>query len=201
MHKLIAHPVHKLSLGLAFGLLLTVTTVTATGEALMRALNIVFGTRETRGLVRRRVVALGLMAGIACFVVALLGFLATAPRELRALGGSPSLVTLLAIVRWPLAAAMVGGALAAIYRHGPNHARRVGWMLGWGTVLATIVWLAATALFSLYVARFHTFDRTYGSLGAAIVLLVWLYISALVVLYGGEIHALAMDTEKNEYRP
>jgi membrane protein len=195
MRKLIAHPVHRLSLSLGFGLLLTATTVATTGGALMRALNIVFGTRETRGFVRRQAIALGLMAGIACFVFALLGFLASGPIVLRQAGGSPSLVAVLAVARWPLAAIMVGGALAAIYRHGPNHGRRVGWMLGWGTALATIVWLIATAGFSLYVARFHTFDRTYGSLGGVVVLLVWLYLSALVVLFGGEIHALRMADE------
>ena len=64
-------------------------------------------------------------------------------------------------------------------------------MLGWGTPVATAAWLAATAGFSLYVARFHTFDRTYGSIGAVVALLVWLYLTALVVLLGGALHAAA----------
>jgi YihY family inner membrane protein len=62
-------------------------------------------------------------------------------------------------------------------------------MLGWGTAPATIAWLAATAGFSLYVAKFHVFDRTYGSIGGVVVLLVWLYLTAFVVLIGGEINA------------
>jgi membrane protein len=199
MSKLIAHPVRRLTVSLGFGLVLTVATVTGCGRAVIHALNIVFGARETRGFVRRQMIALGLMAGVTSFVATMLGFLALTPAVLRHLGGSAALVALLAIVRWPLAAVMVGAALAAIYRHGPNHGRRVGWMLGWGTPAATVAWLAATAGFSLYVARFHTFDRTYGSIGAVVVLLVWLYLTALVMLLGGELHAQRLaDTARDD---
>ena len=189
MHTLIAHPVRRLSLGLAFGLLVTVTSAATAGGALMSSLNIVFRTRETRGFVRRQATALALTAGLVSFVVALLGFLALTPPVLRHLGFRPAAAAAVALARWPLAALMVGAALAAIYRLGPNHRRRAGWMVGWATPAATAAWLAATAGFSLYVAKFHTFDHAYGSIGAAVALLVWLYLTALIVLLGGELHA------------
>ena len=191
MLKLIAHPVRRLSLDLGVGFLMSLAAASTAGGALMSSLNIVFGTVETRGFPRRQLTALALTAGLVSFVVALLGFLALTPPVLRHLGFRPHAATTLALARWPLAPLMVGGVLAAIYRYGPNHRQRVGWMVGWGTPLATAAWLAATAGFSLYVARFHTFDRTYGSIGAVVALLVWLYLTALVVLLGGELHAAA----------
>jgi membrane protein len=68
-----------------------------------------------------------------------------------------------------------------------------------GSLFATTVWLLASAAFSLYVSNFAHYDRTYGSLGAVIILLLWLYISFYIVLLGAEINAelelqTAMDT-------
>jgi membrane protein len=196
MHKLIAHPAHHLSVSLALGLGFTLAGASTAAGALMNALNIVFGLDETRGLLRRQAIALGLTAGLATFAAALLGFLALAPTMLRQLGLDGSATSLLALARWPIAALLVGGALAAIYRHGPNHGGGAGWMVGRGTPCATAAWLAATASFSLYVARFHAFDKTYGSIGAVVVLLVWLYLTALVVLVGAEIHVMARPADR-----
>jgi membrane protein len=198
MHKLVAHPVHHLSASLALGFALTLVGASTAASALMHALNVVFGLEETRGFLKRQAIALGLTAGLATFVAVLLGFLALTPTMLRHFGLGGPVAALLVLARWPVAALLVGGALAAIYRLGPNHARGAGWMVGWGTPAATAAWLVATALFSLYVARFDAFDKTYGSIGAAIVLLVWLYLTALVVLVGGEIHLMTRAVDRAE---
>jgi membrane protein len=58
-----------------------------------------------------------------------------------------------------------------------------------GAVLATVVWLAASALFGLFVANFSNFDATYGSLAGAIVFLVWLWLTNTAVLLGAELNA------------
>jgi membrane protein len=60
------------------------------------------------------------------------------------------------------------------------------------------VWLIASALFSLYVSTFANYDKTYGSIGAVIVLLFWLYLSFFIVLLGAEINAeLELQTAKD----
>jgi membrane protein len=68
------------------------------------------------------------------------------------------------------------------------------------------MWLIASAGFSFYVSNFAHYDRTYGSLGAVIVLLFWLYISFYIVLVGAEINAelelqTAQDTTRGKSRP
>jgi membrane protein len=59
-----------------------------------------------------------------------------------------------------------------------------------GAVLATAMWLGATALFGWYLARYADYSIIYGSLGAGIALLVWMYLISLVVLIGAEFNAM-----------
>ena len=75
-----------------------------------------------------------------------------------------------------------------------------------GSLFAMVVWLIASAAFSLYVSNFANYDRLYGSLGAVIILLFWLYISFYIVLLGAEINAelelqTAKDTTEGMPRP
>ena len=56
-------------------------------------------------------------------------------------------------------------------------------------MLATLLWAAASAAFSLYVSNFATYDATYGPLGAAIALLTWLYVTGYLILFGAEVDA------------
>jgi membrane protein len=75
-----------------------------------------------------------------------------------------------------------------------------------GSLFATGMWLIASAGFSFYVSNFAHYERTYGSLGAVIVLLFWLYISFYIVLVGAEINAelelqTVQDTTRGKSRP
>jgi membrane protein len=51
------------------------------------------------------------------------------------------------------------------------------------------VWLAASAAFSTYLANFKSFNVTYGTFAAAIILLVWLWLSNVALLFGAEVNA------------
>jgi membrane protein len=109
-------------------------------------------------------------------------------------------------VRWPLLAVVVMVALAVLYRYGPSRDRaRWNWV-SWGAVVATVLWLIASILFSVYVANLGSYNETYGSLGAVVVLLMWLYLSAYIVLMGAELnsemeHQTARDTTRGKEQP
>ena len=95
----------------------------------------------------------------------------------------------MSIVRWPVLLVLMLGALSFIYQVGPDRDRpRLRWVT-WGAVIATVLWLAASAAFSFYATNFGSYNETYGAMGAVVILMFWLLITALCVLIGAEINA------------
>ena len=90
--------------------------------------------------------------------------------------------------------------------YGPSR-RNAKWRwVTWGSIVAALLWMAASMVFSWYVATFDSYNRVYGSLGAGIGFMVWLWISAVIVLQGGEVnaereHQPARDSTDGERRP
>ncbi len=97
-------------------------------------------------------------------------------------------------------------ALAVLYRFGPCRARPRWRWVSWGAVAATIVWVVASAGFSIYVRSVADYNATYGSLGAVVVLLFWFWLTAHAVLLGAELnaeieHQTARDTTTGGEKP
>ena len=79
--------------------------------------------------------------------------------------------------------------LAVLYRYGPDRDEpRWRWATP-GAAVAALVWTVGSVLFSLYTANFAKYNKTYGSLGAVVVLMLWLYLTALAVIIGAEVNA------------
>ena len=93
------------------------------------------------------------------------------------------------VVRWLVLAAAMMVALAVLYRYAPcRRTPRWEWV-SWGAVLATVLWLGGTWLFTWYVTSVGRFNHLYGTLGAVVVLLLWLLISGHAILLGAELNA------------
>jgi membrane protein len=93
-----------------------------------------------------------------------------------------------------------------LYRYGPSRRSPQWKWISVGSVLATITWLAGSALLSYYLANYANYDATYGSLGAAIGLMMWMWMSTIVVLFGAELnaeieHQTAKDTTEGGSKP
>ena len=174
-------------LALALNLLLVVWTAFRAAGALLTALNVVYDVEETRGRLRRSLVALAVgVAGIlALFTAAAL--LAAAPLAAGWLRGGIALPWLW--LRWPGLVVLFAAMLALLFRLGPNRGASPAGPLCWGVLGATGLVLMASAGISLYVANLANFGRLYGSLGSFAVALLWLYACALAVLVGAEIDA------------
>ena len=91
--------------------------------------------------------------------------------------------------RWPVLFMLVTLALQFLYRYGPSRKQPRWRWVSWGSVVAAIMWLAASVLFSWYVANFGSYNKTYGSLGAIIGFMTWIWISIIVLLVGAKINA------------
>lgn len=161
--------------------------------AFMRASNEIYGVEEDRPFYKLRPVQL-LMTLVMTLIVAvvLIGLVLTGPLAAAIgaeLGIGDTGVTIFSIVKWPLLFAIVVGVIGLLYRFSPN-ARHAGmrWILP-GSMLATLLWLVASAGFSLYVANFGSYSTTYGSLGGVIVFLVWLWLTNVAILFGAQFAA------------
>lgn len=195
-----------LGLTFAIGLAISLWSANTAMKSLFDTLNIVYGEKEKRGFVKLNAASLAFtLAGIA-FVLVALGAVVVLPVVLNFVGLSEAADLLVRIVRWPTMFVVVALALALIYRFGPSReAPRWRWIT-WGSAVATVLWLGASALFSWYAANFGKFNETYGSLGAAIGFMTWLWISAIVTLIGAELdaemeHQTAHDTTTGFEKP
>jgi membrane protein len=174
------------TLGTTFviGLLVSLWSANAAMKSLFDTLNIVYGEKEKREFLKLNAVSLSFtLAGI-LFVLAALGAVVVIPVVLNFIGLSNSADLMLRIARWPAMFVAVALALALIYRYGPSREAPQWRWITWGSAVAAVLWLAASALFSWYAASFGKFNETYGSLGAVIGFMTWLWISAIVILLG-----------------
>lgn len=197
---------HTLSWGLALSLGLAFWGSTRTVRSLLAALNVIYDEKERRGILHLNARILGItVAGLAIFMV-LQFFIAAVPAILRQywLGDGTSLF--LAIVRWPAIGLLLAISLTLLYRLAPSRANAQWiWLLP-GALFASIGWIGASALFSLYVSFFEHYSNVYGSFGAIVILLLWMYWSFLIILLGAELnaeleHEVARDTTTGEPSP
>ncbi|MEZ5787221.1 MAG: YihY/virulence factor BrkB family protein [Xanthobacteraceae bacterium] len=158
-------------------------------KALLDALDLIYDTRENRGIIRRQLLALVFTVAAICIVLLSIAVLIGLPIFFASVGLAEEMQWVLKLARWPLLLIVIMLALALIYRFGPNR-EKVKWRwISWGSVSAAALWLAASILFSWYAANFGTFNQTYGTLGAVIVFMMWLWISATAVLAGAQLNA------------
>ena len=161
--------------------------------AFIRASNVIYEVEEGRPFYKLRPLQLGVTVimvvavGLVISAMVLSGPLAGAVGD--ALGLSDAAVTAYGVAKWPILALLVMGILGLLYYASPN-ARITGvrWVTP-GSLLALVVWVAASALFALYVANFGSYNKTYGTLGGAVTFLVWLWITNIAVLLGAELNA------------
>jgi membrane protein len=196
------------TLGMAFvvGLLIALVSANSGMAALFDALNVVYDEREKRSLVRFYTTTFVFtLAGIA-FVIAAIAGVVVVPLMLKFVGLASTTEWLFAILRWPVLLVTIVVSLACIYRYGPSRSDARWRWVTWGSVLAALLWMATSMLFSWYVTTFDTYNKIYGSLGAGVGFMVWLWISVVVVLLGGEFnaqmeHQTARDTTEGGSKP
>lgn len=180
-----------LTVGLVVSLLATLWSTSGATSNVIKAVNLAYDEKETRGAVKLRLTALGLTLGAIIFMLVALALVAVVPVMLDQLGlGTPGRV-IAQILRWVLLLGMVIVGLAVVYRVAPNRQdARFRWVSP-GALIATMLWILGSVAFSLYVNFFASYNKTYGALASVIVLMLWLYLTSYIVLLGAEINAEA----------
>ena len=179
------------TLGVSFlaSLAISLWTANSGAKAIFDALNIVYGEEEKRSFLKLNAVTLFVTLGIVVFILITLAAVVAIPVALTYIPLPGVTALAVKIGRWPILFALVTIALAVLYKYGPSRTEPRWRWITWGSVSAAIIWLAASALFSWYVASFGSYNQTYGSLGAIIGFMTWIWISIIVVLVGAKLNA------------
>lgn len=189
LHNLAQAPGGTLGFTAVAGLLLALWSASRGTSGLITAINIAYEEKESRSFVKFNLIAIGLTLGLVIGGIVLLALAAVLPAVVQFIAVGAATKWLLLIVQWPLLIVLMILGLAVLYRFGPDRDKpRWRWMSS-GAVVATLLWIAASIGFSIYVANFNSYDKTYGSLGGAVILLTWLYLSVLSVLLGAVVNA------------
>jgi membrane protein len=180
---------------LTFGLLLALWSASAGIDSLRIVLNDVYDLEETRSWWKYKLTCLLVTVGLALIIIAVVA---------AVFYGSHTLTSMLAASGMAGAARYITGAIsfllilaamllafACLYAFVPNHKTFVFRWITPGAVAAVVLWLVFSFGFRIYLAYFDSYAKTYGSLGAIIILLLWLYLTALVILIGGVLNSVA----------
>jgi membrane protein len=177
------------------GGLLALWAVGGAMQNVMWALNVAYDREETRGFVRRRLVAWAMaFFALVGFVLAF-GLLVLGPPLSSWLGNALHAQTLTSAVwwaaQWPVLILGLLLAFAGVYHLGPNVEHPRWRFISFGAFVGVTVWLAASGAFAYYVSSFGSYNKTWGSLAAVVILLTWFWIGAVALLFGAEIDAEA----------
>jgi membrane protein len=189
---------------LVIGLVLALNSASSAFGAAGRALNRAWRVDEGRGLVRRKAndllwtLVLLLLVLITCVLVFLGGGLASDVLGLFGLGDTAAAIWTFA--RWPAALLSAMLVYAVLYFAAPNvEVRRFQWITP-GAVAGVLAWIAASALFFVYVSKFSSYSATYGAFAAVVILLVWLWLTNVAMLFGAALNA-AIDVRRSPDLP
>jgi membrane protein len=178
---------------LSFGIIAAIWIASAGIRSTMNAMNAAYNVEEGRPTWKRYLMSILYTLGLAVVIVGAVGLMLMGPQVMTWLteqvGMDQLFVTLWRWLRIPTAAVLLMLAVALIYYFAPNVDQRFRFITP-GSILAVIVWVAASLGFSYYVANFANYSAIYGSIGAIIILLLYFYLSSVVLLFGAEVNAV-----------
>ncbi len=179
-------------------LLFSLWSASKASTAVMDAMNIIYDEKEKRSFIRRTGMAIWMtLFGAILSIVALLVVVGIPP-VLANFHFPAMFESLAAGVGWIVLLLIFSFYLSFAYRFGPCREKAKWSWVSRGSIIASVLWAATSLLFSWYAAKFGNFNKTYGSLGAVIVLMTWFYISSFIILLGGEINSeLEHQTKKD----
>jgi len=161
--------------------------------AYTRAMNVIYETPEGRSFWKLKplqvLIALAMVIGLMLIAlsIALTGPVVEAVADVAGIGDTP--LAIWNIAKWPVVAGFFTLLLAFLNYTTPNAKLRSYRWVTPGSIFALIIWIAASALFALYVANFGSYDKTYGTLGGIVSLLVWIWITNVAILLGAELNS------------
>jgi membrane protein len=162
-------------------------------QTMMWALNGVYEREETRGFVRKRLIAFAMIACAVASFALIFVLLIMGPHMTGWIGSAAGNETAVRwiwwTVQWPVLLIGLMVAFAVILYLAPNVDQPRWKLFSPGALVAIVIWLVASGAFAFYTSRFASYNKAWGSLAAVIIMLTWLWLSALALIVGGSINA------------
>jgi membrane protein len=178
---------------LTFGIVFALWSAAGGMTSMISALNGASQVRESRPWWKVRLIAIGLTVAISMLLISALGLVLIGGHAAELAGAKlhlgPLVVVIWKVIQWPAALFFVVISFSIIYFFGPSVQEQHWYWITPGSVVGVLTWLAVSFAFRAYLHFFNSYSKTYGSLGAAMILLVWFYVTGLAFLAGGEINA------------
>jgi membrane protein len=182
---------------LTFGILAALYSASAGIDSIRIALNGVYNLTETRPWWKTKLLSLTMTLGLGILLTIALGVVFYEGQFISMVLGSVSLPIqspiLLGILQILTVAVVLVTIFALLYNYLPKHKNNKWAWVTPGAITGIILWLLLSYGFKLYLGYFDSYDKTYGSLGAVIILMLWLYLTALVILIGGTMNAVLQE--------
>ena len=188
----------SLGIGLVVALALALYGASGGVGHLITAVNTMFGFEETRGFVKRKLLALGLTLGAIVFIAITIGLVAVTPAVLDAMAVLPEVRGALEAGRWLLLLGALVVSIGVLLRIAPDRPGDPPRLIGKGVLIASAMWVLVSVGFSLYVDNFGNYGETYGALAGVVVLQLWLWIGIYALLLGSAIEAVREDAPLEE---
>ena len=188
--KKISQSDHSGILTLAF--VLTLWSSSGAMLSIITTLNTCYDISEGRPWWKVRLTAIGLTIGLSIFILTSISLVLVGPTVAEHLAVRLHLGEAFKwtwwILQWPVVLCLVASGIGLIYYFAPDAEQEWVWITP-GSALATLLWLAVSLGFKVYLKFFGDYNETYGTIGAIIVLLTWFYLSGLAILIGGELNS------------
>ncbi len=177
---------------LTVAFLFTLWSSSAALVSLISTLNAAYDIIEARPWWKVRLIAITLTIALAFFILVSMTLVVAGPALAEGIANSMGLGAAFEwawkILQWPVVFALVTSGVATVYYYAPDAEQDWVWITP-GSVLATLLWIAISLGFKLYLARFANYNETYGAIGGVMVLMLWFYLSAIALLIGAELNA------------
>ena len=177
------------------GFVLALWTTMGAMTSFMRAVNRAYDREEGRGFVRQRLVAVQMVIAMGVAFLLVFGLLVLGPVMSGWIGNALDIEGVMGwlwwVVQWPILLVGLLAVFATVLYLGPNVDHPRWRFITPGSVFAVVVWLVASGLFAVYTSMFDSYNKTWGSLAAVIVMLTWLWVTGIALLLGAEINSEA----------
>ena len=197
-YQIVAKTIHDVARNatggkLTLGLVLALWSASGGMSSMISTVNVAYSVHDNRPYWRVKGIAVLLTFGISMLVIAALALVLVGGSAVtflaNHLGVSYLWVIGWKVIQWPAALFFISCAFALVYYFGPDlHEQHWYWITP-GSLTGVLLWVAVSFGFRGYLHFFNSYSKTYGSLGAVIILLLWFYITGLAFLIGAEVNA------------